>query len=71
VLNCFAYSCSFGVHAKAKVPGRSLIFDISRKVLERGQVNYKLNGLTASEGEFVKADSMSFLIRAVKKIQYV
>ncbi|MBF0571741.1 MAG: class I SAM-dependent rRNA methyltransferase [Candidatus Omnitrophica bacterium] len=67
VLNCFAYTCSFGVYARAHGAGEVINTDISRKSLERGEKNYKLNALTVGEGEFVKADSISFLQRAFKK----
>lgn len=67
VLNCFSYTCSFGVHARAAGAREVINTDISRKILERGRNNYQLNDLSTSQEEFVKADSMAFLQRAVKK----
>jgi len=67
VLNCFAYTCSFGVHARAHGARDVINTDISRKILERGKNNYQLNGLSSTDGEFIKADSVSFLQRAFKK----
>jgi 23S rRNA (cytosine1962-C5)-methyltransferase len=67
VLNCFSYTCSFGVHARGAGAREVINTDISRKILERGRNNYKLNGLSADGQEFVKADSIAFLQRAVKK----
>ena len=67
VLNCFAYTCSFGVHARMGGAREVINTDISRKILERGKNNYELNALPAAAGEFIKADSVSFLQRAFKK----
>jgi len=67
VLNCFSYTCAFGVHARAQGACEVINTDISRKVLERGKINYQLNDMTPSPGEFVKVDSVSYLQRALKK----
>ncbi len=67
VLNCFAYTCSFGVHARAHGAKEVINVDISQKILERGRANYELNNLPTGPHEFANADSMSFLTRAVKK----
>ena len=67
VLNCFAYTCSFGVHARLGGAREVINTDISRKILDRGKNNYQLNGLSTAAGEFVKADSVSYLQRAFKK----
>jgi len=67
VLNSFAYTCSFGVHARVGGAKEVINTDISRKILERGQNNYQLNGLSIAAGEMIKADSVSFLQRAFKK----
>ncbi|MDE2221773.1 MAG: class I SAM-dependent rRNA methyltransferase [Candidatus Omnitrophica bacterium] len=69
MLNCFAYTCSFGVHARKAGAAQVINTDISRKVLERGKDNYRLNGLPFSGAEFLRADSVSFLQRAIKKGQ--
>jgi len=67
VLNCFAYTCSFGVHAHLGGAREVINTDISRKVLERGKINYQLNDLSVTQQEFIKADSSFFLQRAFKK----
>jgi 23S rRNA (cytosine1962-C5)-methyltransferase len=67
VLNCFSYTCSFGVYARMAGAREVINADISRKVLERGRQNYQLNGLSAGPGEFTQADAISFLQRALKK----
>ena len=67
VLNCFSYTCSFGVHARMGGACEVVNTDISRKILERGKNNYQLNDLAIAAGEFIKEDSFSFLQRAFKK----
>lgn len=70
VLVCFSYTCSFGVHARVAGAREVINTDISRKILERGSQNYQLNGISQGAGEFIKADSVSFLQRAFKKGNY-
>lgn len=67
VLNCFAYTCSFGVHARAYGARDVVNVDISKKALERGLANYKFNNLIPGPNEFVRADAGTYLSRAVKK----
>lgn len=67
VLNCFAYTCSFGVHCRAAGVLSVVNVDISAKNLLRGRANYALNGLVAAENEFVRADAVSYLQRALVK----
>ena len=67
VLNCFSYTCSFGVHARLGGAREVINTDISRKILERGKNNYELNALLPAPGEFVKVSSIDFLERALKK----
>ena len=67
VFNGFAYTCSFGAHARLAGAREVINTDISAKILERGKKNYQLNGFSAAAGEFIKADSVAFLQRAFKK----
>ena len=67
VLNCFSYTCSFGVYARMGGAREVINTDISRKILERGEKNYQLNDLSMAAREFIKADSVAFLQRAFKK----
>lgn len=67
VLNCFSYTCSFGAYARLGGAREVINTDISRKILECGKNNYRLNDLFVSENEFIKADSLFFLQRAFKK----
>ena len=66
VLNCFAYTCSFGVHCRAANAARVVNVDISAKILERGKENYALNALGTHEHEFVRADTIRYLAGALK-----
>lgn len=67
VLNCFAYTCSFGVHARANGAQEAVNVDISKKVLERGRENYALNAITPSASEFIRGEAAAYMQRAVKK----
>ncbi len=67
VLNCFAYTCSFGVYARAAGALSVVNVDISQKSLERGRNNYALNGLDCAEDEFVRATAFDYMKRALKK----
>lgn len=67
VLNCFAYTCSFGVYARAAGASGVVNVDISRKNLQRGRKNYALNGLDCADDEFVRADALGYMNQAVKK----
>jgi 23S rRNA (cytosine1962-C5)-methyltransferase len=67
VFNGFSYTCSFGAHARAGGAREVINTDISRKILERGEDNYRLNALSTAPGEFIKANTVSFLQRAFKK----
>jgi len=67
VLNCFAYTCSFGVYARASGASGVVNVDISRKCLERGRENYALNQLECAESEFVRADALTYMKLALKK----
>ncbi len=64
VLNCFAYTCSFGVYCRARGARAAVNVDVSRKSLERGRLNYGLNGLEPSRNEMIRADAVEYLRRA-------
>ena len=67
VLNCFAYTCSFGVHCRSVGASSVVNVDISPKSLSRGRANYELNRLIASRNEFIRADAVQYLKRALVK----
>ncbi|OGX41097.1 MAG: hypothetical protein A3G91_05480 [Omnitrophica WOR_2 bacterium RIFCSPLOWO2_12_FULL_50_9] len=67
VLNCFAYTCSFGVYCRAAGAESVVNVDISAKSLSRGRSNYELNRLVPSRNEFIRADAAQYLKRALAK----
>lgn len=67
VLNCFAYTCSFGLYCRLGGAAGVVNVDISRKSLERGRINYELNQIVPTQNEFIRTDAVSYLDRAVKK----
>ena len=66
VLNCFSYTCSFGVYCRALAADSVVNVDISPKALARGRINYILNQMSVNEKDFVRADVAEYLERAVK-----
>jgi 23S rRNA (cytosine1962-C5)-methyltransferase len=69
VLNCFAYTCAFGVAALQGGAGRVLNLDISRRYLDWGRENAELNGFATVPTDFVKGDVFDWLQRFGKRGQ--
>ncbi len=67
VLNCFAYTCGFGVAAAAGGASRVLNLDLSQAVLEWGKANYRANGLAVNERDFVFGDVFDWLGRLARR----
>jgi 23S rRNA G2069 N7-methylase RlmK/C1962 C5-methylase RlmI len=67
VLNLFAYTCAFGVHCRKAGAASVVNVDVSKKSLERGRANCELNGIVPERNEFIRADAMQYLERAVEK----
>ncbi len=67
VLNCFAYTSSFGVYCRAALASRVVNVDVSAKILEKGKRNYLLNKIEAKEHEFVLADTLRYMKGAAKR----
>lgn len=67
VLNLFAYTCSFGVYARSGGAKEVVNVDISKKILNRGKINYELNQIIPGKNEFTVFDSVEYLKIAVKK----
>ncbi|MDA3797486.1 MAG: class I SAM-dependent methyltransferase [Kiritimatiellae bacterium] len=64
MLNCFSYTCSFGVYA-ATNGCKTVNVDVSRKILDWGKKNYELNGLDDDEHQFVQSDVLEYLDKAL------
>ncbi len=62
VLDCFSYTCAFGLYALHFGARTTTFVDSSHKALELGRENMKINKL--SGGEFVRADAFEFLKEA-------
>jgi 23S rRNA (cytosine1962-C5)-methyltransferase len=67
VLNCFAYTCSFGAYCRKFGATRVVNVDISAKFLKRGEENYKLNQLPTGRSEFMKEHAVIYIERAAKR----
>jgi 23S rRNA (cytosine1962-C5)-methyltransferase len=67
VLNCFAYTCGFGVAAAAGGAKRVLNLDLSRAALAWGQENYSLNGFEPDPHDFVYGDVFDWLARLARR----
>ncbi|HME44810.1 MAG TPA: class I SAM-dependent rRNA methyltransferase [Syntrophorhabdales bacterium] len=59
VLDCFSYTCAFGLYALHFGARSATFVDTSSRALELGQENMRINRL--SGGEFIKGDVFDFL----------
>lgn len=66
ILNCFAYTCSFSVVA-GLAGAETLSVDLSKKSLQRGRENFRLNRLATCGHRFIADDVMTVLPRLVRK----
>jgi 23S rRNA (cytosine1962-C5)-methyltransferase len=69
VLNLFSYTCAFGVVATAGGATRVLNIDTSRRVLDWGEENARLNGQPVERYDYVAGDVFDWLGRLAKKGQ--
>ncbi len=67
VLNLFAYTSLFSVHALKHGMKSAENIDLSNVVLERARRNYAVNGIDAPNRDFVRTDSVSYMKRAARK----
>jgi len=66
VLNLFAYTCAFGVAARAGGASEVVNVDASKRCLEWGRQNLKHNGFESAPGEFWAAEAF-FALRSLAK----
>jgi len=66
ILNCFAYTCAFGL-AAALAGAETVNLDLSRRYLDWGRRNYQLNGLDPTRHEFIYGDVANWLDRFARK----
>ena len=61
VLNLFAYTCSFSVHAAAAGSAFTKSVDMSNTYIAWGKDNFILNSLSLKNNQFIRADCIKFL----------
>lgn len=69
ILNCFSFSCAFGVAGMAGGAKRVLNLDAARRMLEWGKENYRVNNFMPDDFDFVDGDVFDWLNRFAKKPQ--
>ena len=67
VLNCFAYTCAFSAMARAGGARGALNVDLSRKALDWGAENARLNGQPVDGRDFLAGDVFEWLPRLRRK----
>ncbi len=63
VLNCFAYTCGFGVAAGLGGAARAANLDVSRRYLDWGRANAARNGLATRAQDYIFGDVFDWLGR--------
>lgn len=66
VLNLFAYTCSFSVHAAARGASYTKSVDMSNTYTQWGRDNFRLNSLSLETNEIVRADCLKFLDEEIR-----
>jgi 23S rRNA (cytosine1962-C5)-methyltransferase len=67
VLNTFAYTCGFGLVSSLNGATRAANLDLSRRVLDWGQENYRLNKLEPKRFDFISGDVFDWLSRFARR----
>lgn len=71
LLNLFAYTCSFSVHAALQGATFTKSVDMSNTYTAWGRENFKLNGLGEKENEIVREDVLKYLKGEKRKFDVV
>lgn len=66
LLNLFAYTCSFSVHAAVAGAAFTKSVDMSNTYTAWGRDNFLLNGVSLKNHEIVREDCLKFLVDAVR-----
>ena len=61
LLNLFAYTCSFSVHAASKGALHTTSVDLSNTYTQWGRENFLLNGISLENHTIIRADCLKFL----------
>src|SRR5262249_41175671 len=67
VLNLFAYTCAFSVHAALAGARRVTSVDVSKRALGRGRANMTASGVDADRHRWFGDDVMEFLARSERR----
>ena len=63
VLNAFSYTCGFGLASSLGNAARTVNLDLSRRALDWGEENYRLNRLGPERQDFIAGDVFDWLVR--------
>ena len=63
ILNAFSYTCGFGLASSLGMATRTVNLDLSRRVLDWGEENYRLNHLEPERQDFISGDVFEWLGR--------
>jgi 23S rRNA (cytosine1962-C5)-methyltransferase len=63
VLNAFSYTCGFGLASSLGSATRTVNLDLSRRALDWGEENYRLNNLESERQDFISGDVFDWLGR--------
>jgi 23S rRNA (cytosine1962-C5)-methyltransferase len=66
-LNSFAYTCGFGVVATLGGSERTINLDLSRRVLDWGDANYRANSLVPKKFDFISGDVFDWFTRLSRR----
>ena len=67
LLNLFAYTCSFSVHAALAGAAYTKSVDLSNTYCDWGLDNFRLNSLSLQSNEVIRADCLKFLEEGVNR----
>lgn len=70
VLNLFAYTCAFSVHAAVEGAVFTKSVDLSNTYTDWGIENFRLNGISLKNHEVIRADCLKFLDQEIRKGLY-
>lgn len=71
VLNLFAYTCSFSVHAAAAEAAYTKSVDMSNTYTAWGKHNFVINGLSLKTNPVVREDCLKFLLEETEKYDII
>jgi 23S rRNA (cytosine1962-C5)-methyltransferase len=66
VLNTFSYTCSFSICA-ARTGATTINLDLSRKYLDWGRENFRLNQVNPNDHDFIYGDALEWMKRLAKR----